>query len=66
MTPEQKEWIDKATYIELLEKWRFGDCKDTIFQGEAGAYLNQMRARRLGEVGQEAAVQASKAIGWRL
>lgn len=64
MTPEQKEWIDNASYIELLRRWRFSDTGDVIFQEEAGEYYKAVMNKRREEVGPSAHVAASKSIGW--
>lgn len=64
MTAEQKEWIDNASYEELLRKWRFAPAGDPFFRGEAGKYYTKKLAEKKQEVGQEAHVAASKSIGW--
>jgi len=64
MTQEQKTWIDKSDYMELLRRWRFSDSNsnDLIFQGEAGAYYSKvMFAKRDAH---EEAAGISKLIGW--
>lgn len=68
LTPEQvaerKEWIDKASYYDLLQKWRFSASGDQMFQGELGKYYSDVMFRKKEEIGMEAAVQASKDLGW--
>ena len=60
-----KAWIDNASYMELLRRWRNAPAgTDPYFQGEAGKYYAAVMAQRRDEVGPEAAVHASKAIGW--
>jgi hypothetical protein len=61
---EMKNWIDNASYIALLSRWRFHPSGDPIFQAEIGEYYSEVMARKRGEVGDEAHVRASKAIGW--
>lgn len=62
MTPEQKQWIDRADLTELLRKWRFAGPGDPLFQGDTGAYFEQvMRTKR--DADNEAWVQASKQAG---
>jgi hypothetical protein len=61
---EMKHWIDKATYEDLLAKWRFARPGEPFFQGEIGDYYAKVMARKREEVGNEAHVRASKAIGW--
>ena len=64
MSIEQKKWIDDASYVSLLRRWRNDASGGTIFQGEAGDYyIKAMKAKR-EEVGDDAHVAASKAIGW--
>ena len=61
MTPEQKEWIDNASYETLLRKWRFAPFGDPLLQGETGQYF----AKKMGEKKQTCDhVQASKNVGW--
>lgn len=63
MTPEQKKWIDEATYIQLLDKWRFAPVGDPLFQGETGIYYKQvMVEKRRQEL--DGGVSASKVVGW--
>ena len=64
MSPKQKEWIDNATYTQLLERWRCAPIGDTIFQGEAGQYYSETMRRKRNEAGEKAHVAASKLIGW--
>ena len=63
MTPEQKKWIDEATYEDLLRRNRFAPIGDPMFRGDTGDYyskvMNEKRAANPGEH-----VRASKAIGW--
>lgn len=62
MTPKQKEWIDNATYRQLLDRWRNASIGDSIFLNEAGTYYEQtMKKKRISD---EAHTQASKEIGW--
>jgi len=64
LTPENKAYIDKMTYIELLSRWRFSADSNTWFQGDTGQYWSQ-RMTELRDIDPQAAVQASKTIGWR-
>lgn len=61
---EMKQWINNATYEQLLRKWRFGVCGDPFFQGEVGQYYSSKLAEKRVEVGPAEAVRASKSIGW--
>lgn len=61
---EMKAWIDKAPYQALLEKWRFAPVGSPWFQGEVGKYFEKIMRKKKEEVKEEAAVRASKNIGW--
>lgn len=58
-----KKWIDTASYMDLLRRWRFAE-NDPIFIGEIGSYyenkINEMRNNL--SPGEHAAI--SKIIGW--
>lgn len=60
-----KNWIDNASYQDLLHKWRFALPGDPHFIGEVGDYyIAKMKELRDAENGNEMHVAASKAIGW--
>lgn len=64
MTVEQmKQWIDTASYEELLRKWRFAPVGDPFFQGDVGEYYTQVMQKKRQEVGDAEHVRASKYIG---
>ena len=60
---EMRDWIDQASYLELLGKWRFAAAGNPFFQGSLGKYYGEVMAKRRAEVGPGAAVAASKALG---
>lgn len=64
MTKRQMiEWIDNATYVELLRKRRFAPVGDPFFQDEVGDHFEKvMKEKR--EADPDGAVRASKTIGW--
>lgn len=64
MTPEQKAWIDEASYSALLHKWRFGPVGDPMFTGETGNYYERVLAEKKEIIGHEGAVEVSKMLGW--
>lgn len=64
MTEEQKNWIDNASYQDLLRKWRFAPSGDPMFQDEAGKYYTEVMAKQRAELPNEVHVAASKSIGW--
>lgn len=63
MTVEQKEWIDNASYEQLLSRWRFAPVGSPWFQGEVGDYYKQVMARKR-DADPDGHVRASKSIGW--
>jgi hypothetical protein len=63
MTPEQKAWIDGASYEDLLRKWRFAPAGDPMFVGDTGEYFKAVMARKRAE-NPDGAVRASQDIGW--
>ena len=64
MSDYKKQWIDAASYEELLRKWRFEPSGSDWFAGDVGAYFVAAMKRKREEIGHDAAVQASKSIGW--
>ena len=65
MDKATKDWIDNASYEQLLEKWRFSPVGSPWFQGEVGEYFAKvMKDRRSQPGGDDEHVRASKAIGW--
>lgn len=62
---EMRDWIDNASYEDLLRKWRFAKSSDPFFQGRIGQYYADVMAKKRAEVGVEEHVRASKAIGWK-
>ena len=61
---EMKEWIDNASYEELLGKWRRAPTGDPFFIGEIGDYFKKAMDAKRDMIGDAEAVQASKNIGW--
>ncbi|MES2201171.1 MAG: hypothetical protein V4498_02860 [candidate division FCPU426 bacterium] len=51
MAPEDKGWIDAASYEELLRKWRFHPIGHRLFMGDTGRYYSKMLHARRMEVG---------------
>ena len=60
---EMKQWIDGASYGQLLDRWRSAPAGEPIFQRPMGDYYKEVMDRKKAEVGPGAAVAASKAIG---
>ena len=58
---ELTDWIDKASYKELLRRWRFGTTGDPIFRGNTGKYYHKVMSEKKQHVDH---VAISKEIGW--
>lgn len=61
---KMKDWIDNATYEQLLHRWRFASVGSPWFQGEIGDYFKKVMLKKKTEIGDAAAVKASKYVGW--
>jgi hypothetical protein len=64
MDDEIKNWIDNASYEQLLSKWRMASAGSPFFQGETGDYYSKVMAEKRKSVGNAEHVRASKSIGW--
>ena len=56
-----KQWIDDASYEDLLRRWRFSEAGDPIFVGELGEYYKKIMFEKRDKTNH---VAASKKIGW--
>lgn len=61
LTPENKRYIDKLSYVELLRRWRFAPAGDQWFSGPTGTYWGDRMNELRPTVNH---VAASKQIGW--
>ena len=61
MNERIKQWIDAATYQDLLGKWRFASVGDPMFQGEIGEYYSKVMAEKRKTADH---IQVSKNVGW--
>ncbi len=61
---EMRVWIDQASYEQLLDKWRFAPWGDPFFRLEMGDYYAVVMAKKKAAIGHDAAVSASKSVGW--
>lgn len=59
---EKKDWIDRATYYELLEKWRYAPSGDEFFVGEIGKYYEEVMVRKKELLPIEDRIRISKEI----
>ncbi len=64
MTAEQKKWIDEASYVTLLERWRFASLGDPMFQGVLGEYYAKVMFEKRSKE-PDGGVSASKTVGWK-
>lgn len=64
MTDEQREWIDNATYEQLLHKHRHEPSGSQWFRGETGVYFESVLLEKRAQAGVDGHVAASKAVGW--
>ena len=60
---EMKDWIDNASYRDLLYKWRFEEAGSPWFQGKIGEYYTKTITERRNK-DNTLHVATSKAIGW--
>ncbi|MBU0907450.1 MAG: hypothetical protein KKE05_04825 [Nanoarchaeota archaeon] len=64
MTGQQKQWIDSASYEQLLRRWRESPIGSDWFNGDTGEYYSKIMAEKREQVGDDEHVRASKSIGW--
>ena len=64
MNENAKVQIDAMDYEDMLRLWRNAPVGHPMFQGETGDYYQKVMRQKQSEVGQDAHVRASKAIGW--
>ena len=63
-TEEMRKWIDNASYLELLRRWRFASVGSPWLQGEIGDYYADAMRDRRAQVANDEHIRASKSIGW--
>lgn len=66
MNKKLKEWIDNASYTQLLKRWRFSPLGDEMCSGEIGKYFKEKMISKKKEIGELEAAKISKMIGWKL
>ena len=62
---EMLDWINEASYEELLRKWRFAPAGSEFFQGDIGKYYAKIMAERRKEIGNVEHARISKRLGWK-
>ena len=61
---DMTEWVDNATYSQLLERWRHAPAGDEMFVGEFARYYSNVMHEKKLMLDDGMAVQISKEIGW--
>jgi hypothetical protein len=64
MSKRNKEWIDNASYKELLYRWRYAPAGDPMFVGETGSYFENTMHKKKLLLSPEEASNISKQISW--
>lgn len=65
LTTDNKAYIDRQTYEQLLSRWRFAPVGDPWFQDETGDYwAKRMTELRSKPGGDSEHVRSSKSLGW--
>lgn len=64
MKQEHKEWIDNASYTQLLSKWRFAPMGDPYFMDDTGEYFAKVMNEKKQQLSNSEQVKTSKSIGW--
>lgn len=64
MHDKTKEWIDGASYEDLLRRWRFSALGDSMFQGVTGKYYSDVMFKKKAALTPGEQVAASKSVGW--
>jgi hypothetical protein len=61
---EHKDWIDAASYADMLRRHRFAPVGDPMFVGDTGEYFAKVMNEKKIAIGHKQAVAISKRIGW--
>ena len=61
---ERIQWIDQASYYELLMKWRREPACSPWFMGDVGKHYADVMRKRKSETPIQEQVNASEEIGW--
>lgn len=64
MIQADKDWIDKASYEDMLRKNRFAPVGDRMFTGDTGNYFMQVMAEKRDSLNPGQKAEISKRIGW--
>ena len=58
------EWINNASYQELLSKWRFAKSGSPWFQGDVGKHYSKVIFEKRDKLTNDEQTTASKNVGW--
>lgn len=64
MTQFEQDWIDDASYEQLLRTWRQYPLNHPLFTGETGHYYAYIMNAKEMAIGFEGWLQASENVGW--
>jgi len=59
-----EQWLENASYEELLRRWRFAPVGDPAFIGETGKLFSKVLFEKKAKFSPDEQVQASKNVGW--
>jgi len=59
-----RNWIDKATYGQLMWRWRRASASDWMLKGDTGEYFLHRMLELKREVGLEEHARLSASIPW--
>lgn len=59
-----RNWIDEATYVELLRRWRFHPAGSPWTKGKIGHYFGKVMEEKKAKLTHSEQVAASKEVGW--
>jgi len=59
-----KNWIDNASYFQLLQRWRFAESGSSWFTEEIGEYYKKIMFEKKNQLSDEEQVATSKSVGW--
>lgn len=61
---ELLDWIDQASYEDLLRKWRFAPVADLLFVGAVGVHFVKVFEGKKKSLPSNVQVAISKKVGW--
>jgi len=63
MSKELVDWIEKASYEQMLERNRFGPLGDPIFKGDIGILFADSMRNKANKLSNADKVRISKELG---